>query len=257
MNKKLLIAGIAVLVSTSTMAQSAFQGFYGQIATGYESNSIGSGNGSVITLDGSESYPTSSSSQQFGGAPLVLGIGYNFSVAPKWLIGIGADYSAISQTSSAFTTGFSASVYDLSGTGTFSGNSIQLSNRFNIFIAPGYEIDSDKLIYLKAGYSSISAKLNGPSSYTASVIGLPQQQASVGMSSSTSTVGGYIVGIGYKQIITGGIYGFAEANYMSYSKPSFTTTGNINWDYGSYPITSKLSANLNSYQALVGIGYRF
>ena len=40
MKIKLLVAAAATVVASSAMAQSAFQGFYGQIGTGYESNSL-------------------------------------------------------------------------------------------------------------------------------------------------------------------------------------------------------------------------
>jgi outer membrane immunogenic protein len=250
--KKILISILLAVSASPIFAQSAFEGFYGQIGTGYESNSLGSGNGNASSSVDPQSYSPSSSSQQIGGAPLVLGIGYNFSVTPKWLIGIGADYSALSQTSSNFSTNFESPTADL--TGVLSGHSIQLSNRLNVFITPGYAIDDDKLIYLKAGYSSISAKLNGPDTYTVSSSGVQVVQVPLSSGSSTTTVGGYVVGLGYKQIIAGGIYGFIEANYMSYSKPSFSTTSTIS---NGVSATSTLSTSLNSYQALVGIGYRF
>jgi hypothetical protein len=232
------------------MAQSAFEGFYGQVSTGYESNSIGSGSGSVSSSLSGEYYSTNSSSQQINSAPLIFGLGYNFAIAPQWLVGIGADYSALSQTSSAFATSFTSSGI----TGIFSGNTIQLSNRINIFVTPSYVLAKDKLVYLKAGYSSVSAKLNGPTNYGVSAFSV---NAPVSMSSSTSTVGGYIIGLGYKQTIAGGFYGFAEANYMSYSKPSFSSTGTINYDSGPFPIASSLSTSLNTYQGLIGVGYKF
>ena len=56
--------------------------------------------------------------------------------------------------------------------------------------------------------------------------------------------------LGYKQMITSGFYGFAEANYMSYGKPSFS----VRDADGS---TQSSSPSLNSYQALVGVGYKF
>lgn len=254
MKMKFLITATSILIASPAMAQSAFQGFYGQIGTGYESNSLGSGSGNISSLVGNQNYSSNSSSQQFGGAPLVLGIGYNFSVSSKWLIGIGADYSALSQKSSNFSNNITSNFEGQDLTGTFSGNTIQLSNRFNIFITPSYAIDNDKLIYLKAGYSSVSAKLNGPDTYTVTASGVQLIQTPVSGGSSTSTVGGYVVGLGYKQIITGGIYGFVEANYMSYSKPSFSTTSLIS---NGVPITTTLSTSLSSYQALVGVGYRF
>ena len=251
MNIKLLVVAIASAFASSAMAQSAFQGFYGQISTGYESNSFGSGNGAISSPTSNEYYLLNSPSQQFGGAPLIFGVGYNFSIAPNWVLGIGADYSALSQTSSTFSSNIR--VAELPGAAAnFSGNSIQLSNRFNIFLAPGYLIDENKLVYLKAGYSSVSAKLNSPSSYDVNYNGF-DLSVPLNMGSSSSTLSGYVVGLGYKQMITNGFYGFAEANYMSYSNPSFSYSGAV----GDLPTTSNLSANLNSYQLLVGVGYKF
>ena len=40
MKIKSLVAAAATVVASSAMAQSAFEGFYGQIATGYESNQV-------------------------------------------------------------------------------------------------------------------------------------------------------------------------------------------------------------------------
>ncbi len=104
MKKLLVAAAVAGLVGAAN-AQSAFEGFYGQIGTGYESNTA-TGLNSPITF-GVQGVSvnfgnTSASNQTFGGMPLVAGIGYNFSVAPKWLLGIGFDYSFLSQESSSF-----------------------------------------------------------------------------------------------------------------------------------------------------------
>lgn len=238
MKKKLLVAALVASASTATFAQSAFEGFYGQIATGYENNSVGSMNATASDLNGSNPTPYSAPNQSFGGAPLVVGLGYNFSVAPKWLIGLGVDYSALSQTSSTFT---STNPFGE----TTSGASMKVSDRFNVFLTPGYAIDKDKLVYLKAGYSSVKVTANSPTSY----VDLNSAGPITGFSNPSSTVGGYIVGLGYKQIITGGIYGFAEGNYMSYSKPSLSTS-NSGTAYTMNP-------SLSSYQLLVGIGYKF
>lgn len=245
--KKVLIAAAAasILATPTAFAQSAFEGFYGQIATGYESNSTSSLNGTVVDPDGT-STNYSASNQSFGGAPLVIGLGYNFSVAPKWVIGLGADYSAISQKSSTF----SSALANGTAGAQINGQTIEVSNRFNIFVTPGYEIDKDKLVYLKAGYSSVQAKGAGPTTYTEpSGLSVP-----ISVSSSTTTLNGYVLGLGYKQIITGGLYGFAEGNYMSYSKAN--NSGSIVNGDGS---TSKINSNsnLSSYQLLVGVGYKF
>lgn len=244
--KKVLIAAAfaTAFVAPHTFAQSAFEGFYGQIATGYENNQLSSLNATGIS-QGNPNENWNTSNQSFGNAPLVLGLGYNFSVAPQWLVGIGADYSAISLKSST---------YDMVGTGvnagsSVTGNQLQTSNRFNIFVTPGYAIDKDKLVYLKAGYSSVSLKTTGITGCNPS----SNCTGGVNFSNPSNTLSGYVLGLGYKQIITGGFYGFAEANYMSYSKTSFNS---VNQKAGS-DYTFSTNPSLSSYQALVGVGYKF
>jgi len=254
MKMKLLVAAAATVVAGSAMAQSAFQGFYGQIATGYESNSVSTSDASardVSDRTGATRANFSSSTQTFGDAPIVVGLGYNFSIAPKWLLGVGVDYSILSQTSSAYTS-YSPTAND--GTpGTVTGQTVKVSNRFNVFVTPGYAIDKEKLVYLKAGYSSVQLQNQGPSGFQ------PGGSATVfpitpAFSQPTSTLSGYIVGLGYKQMITSGLYGFAEGNYMSYGRANVSaqngTTAGTSTNYS-------MSQSLNSYQLLVGVGYKF
>ncbi len=107
-NSLAIVAGCSVvsLLAVDAQAQSAFAGFYGQVSTGYESNQLGSlsGAGTVTPNQGTDVI-RSAPSQTFGGAPLVLGIGYYWQANDKWLIGVGADYSALSQTSSSISAG--------------------------------------------------------------------------------------------------------------------------------------------------------
>jgi outer membrane immunogenic protein len=248
MKIKLLVAAAATVVASSAMAQSAFEGFYGQVGTGYENNSYSS-LGTTGSIAGEANSNYTAGNQNANGAPLVIGFGYNFSVAPSWLIGIGADYSALSQTTGTFSSTTSGPGGNGYG-GTVSGSKFEASNRFNIFVTPGYEIDKDKLVYLKAGYSSVSIKETYPTYYKATSNHSSDSGAISGFSNPSSTVGGYIVGLGYKQMIAGGFYGFAEANYMSYSKPNFSSKTTSGYTISNNP-------SLNTYQALVGVGYKF
>ena len=249
MKNKLLAAITLTVIGSSAMAQSAFQGFYGQISTGYESNSASGLNSPLSLTDGVQSVTlgsTNASNQNFGGMPLIAGLGYNFSITPKWLIGIGADYSFLTQESSSYATNFT--IFDQQN-GVLNGSKIKVSNRFNIFITPGYEIDKDKLVYLKAGYSSIKVDSSAPSSVVNSDYAAPLP----GSAGQSKTLNGYVLGVGYKQIISGGFYGFAEGNYMSYAKQNFATT----IPQGSTSVVTNPNAGLSSYQFLVGVGYKF
>ena len=254
MKKKLLVAAALTAIAGSAMAQSAFQGFYGQLGTGYESNSASGLNSPLNITNGVQTQNlgnANASNQNFGGMPLVAGLGYNHSVAPKWLVGIGADYSFLSQESSSYSYTLSSNGFP-AGVG-LSGAKIKASNRFNVFITPGYEIDKDKLVYLKAGYSSVKVDVTAPSSITFE----GQSQPLQGLASNQSkTLSGYIVGLGYKQIISGGIYAYGEANYMSYGSSNFGRSIAVP-NSGGISLNTNTSSSLNSYQFLVGVGYKF
>ena len=274
MKNKLRLSLLGSVISialglSNTHAQSAFNGFYGQAATGYESNQLGSLSGSATEVPNNKSdIIRTAPSQTFGGAPLVFGAGYYWQANDKWLIGIGADYSALTQTSSSFpvsiTNAPGNTTVSAGTTVTANAASAQLSNRFNIFLTPGYAIDKDKLVYLKAGYSQVTTQFNRNSSVTRVAANGTSVTSPTTGGNPSSNQGGYLVGLGYKQIITSGLYGFVEGNYMSYSSPSdsYTTTVNaINnvhgiTSTGTRTVTTKFDS-LNSYQVLIGVGYAF
>jgi hypothetical protein len=267
-----LVIGSAIIgvvtVSSNAYAQSAFAGFYGQVSTGYESNQLGSVNGNYREKPNVNSdTDVSASSQNFGDAPLVLGVGYYWQASEKWLIGLGADYSALTQSSSTFPINIANTVGNsaipANTVDVQNGTSMQLSNRFNLFLTPAYAIDKDKLVYVKAGYSQVTAQYNRNSSVTKTANGVSTTTPATGGNQS-SNQGGYLIGLGYKQIITGGLYGFAEGNYMSYSAPSYTFNAkgkaiNVAHDITSTGVrTGTMNfSSLNTYQLLVGLGYAF
>ena len=261
----LLLIGFS---ASNAQAQSAFVGFYGQISTGYESNQLGGLSGTATnTPNQNTDTNRSEPSQTFGGAPLVLGAGYYWQANNKWLIGVGVDYSALSQTTSPMSLSITNAVGNNSmssgQTATSNGASFQLSNRFNLFITPGYAIDKDKLVYVKAGYSQVTAQYNRATSLTRTDNGVSTTMPSTGGSQS-SNQGGYLIGLGYKQIIKSGLYGFLEGNYMGYSAPSHSYTSTADsfnaatgvTSVGTRTVTTSFSS-LNTYQLLVGLGYAF
>jgi hypothetical protein len=99
MKTHLLLGCSVFMLSCSAFAQSQFVGAYGQIATGYESNTVSSAQ--LIGTDyGGSPNTTNSVSTTSGSAPLVLGVGYLFPVQNNFTLGIGADYSALTQETS-------------------------------------------------------------------------------------------------------------------------------------------------------------
>jgi len=256
------------LASSNSQAQSAFAGFYGQVSTGYEGNQLGTGNVTIRnTPNLNTDYDITDPSQNFGSAPLVLGMGYYWQASEKWLIGVGADYSALTQSGPTYTANFrNAPGNNAIVPGevtTAEGDSKNLSNRFNIFITPAYAIDKEKLVYLKAGYSQVSVQYNQSTSVTRTINGKSTKYSTDGGGQSDNSRG-FMVGLGYKQNITGGLYGFAEGNFMGYGTAGYSVNPVLqpgNTSRGVTPTgTRNINTNVtsfNSYQLLVGLGYAF
>jgi len=236
--KKIAIVLVAFLFAGSAVAaDSAFQGFYGQISAGYENNSVGSANFLAGVNPGTN---VNAPSVNSGAAQVNIGVGYNFPINETYLLGFGAEYSAVN--SNNLTTG------QLTGTGC--GGSCgavanyQVSNRYSVFLTPSYVVNKDSLAYLKVGYSSekVQSSLQETS---------PPYDANNNASFGSSTVNGYVLGFGYKQMVQNGFYGFGEANYYNYSSASLNNT---------LPTGLAISNNNPSpsaYNIFVGIGYKF
>jgi outer membrane immunogenic protein len=226
MNKKILFVALS-LISTATIAQSGFEGFYGQLGVGFDQNTISSSSVTFFNVD-SRSVPGSSGGSFAG----VVGLGYNFELNEDFLLGFGVDYGFI--PSSAFNGG--------SITVSFTGTQTKISNRYNIFATPGYVIDKDKLAYLKAGYSSQTVK----------IADLTTGYGTYGETMGSGSANGYVLGLGYKQMVASGFYGFGEANYYSYSGANFAAT-----TLSDTTAISGYSPKTNAYQFLAGVGYKF
>jgi hypothetical protein len=225
MKKNLLVATLLSVATTGAMAQSAFEGAYGQLGVGFDQNSVPSSPGNA-NPGGNLTFPGSNGGSFSG----VVGLGYNFAVAKDFLLGVGADYGVLPSVKTNGTN----------DTGT-SGSTI--SNRYNIFVAPGFVLAKDQLAYLKVGYSSQNVKITEESS---------DSPATNGQALGSGSASGYVLGLGYKQIVTKGFYGFGEANYYSYSGAQFGSTR-----LSDGTVISSYSPNSSAYQFLVGVGYKF
>ena len=98
-------------------------------------------------------------------------------------------------------------------------------------MSPGLVVGNDGLAYAKVGFTGMSADTGG----------------------DTTNYTGYSVGLGYKQIITGGFYGFGEVNYASYGNQTSSQSGTI----AGYPARISITSSANVTNVLVGVGYKF
>jgi hypothetical protein len=168
---------------------------------------------------------------------LVVGLGYTFEINDRYTLGVGIDYSALPQNTSI------AGISDAdSDNGPVFDYHLTISNRLNLFLSPGYAIDDTKLAYLKFGYSNQQVQYS--------------QNNCCSTPSNKDRVDGYLIGLGYKQMIsTGslkGLYGFVEANYQAYSRAHLhaTYTDGVGGKTTADPTAS-------AYNILVGVGYTF
>ena len=222
----LALAGVATFSSMQVHAQSKFDGAYGQVGVGYESVAPSYSN-SNFTVVGVGTAPINTSISNANGFTGVVTVGYMATITKDFLLGIGAEYSPIAGQKA----NYSGSVL-----GTSLGNgSYNKENAYNIFLSPATPIGADGLLYGKVGYTGATIK------------------DTFGSSSTNTNYTGYSLGLGYKQIIQGGLYGFGEFNYMSYGNQTARSTGTVS----GYTVTSSITSNANAYNLLVGVGYKF
>lgn len=225
MKKQLVVTSLITLLVSPAMAQSAFEGFYGQIGAGYQSFSDSASNATFKPTNGSTIYTQSVTNATPQGATGIIALGYTKAITESYLLGVGAEYSpfATNQASRTITT----------SAGTSFQGWIKQNNYYNIFVAPTYAFDKDKAVYLKAGWSQANAS-NPYTSYSQS---------------------GPSLGLGYKQFFSGGWYGFAEANYTMYGNTTYTIQVPATESRGSGTSTSTNASN--QLNGVVGIGYKF
>jgi hypothetical protein len=220
-NKSILIViGALASTITSVNAQSKFEGAYGQVGIGYES--VSPSTSTTLTYGGSN-IPTSiglNNSNSFAGTAT---LGYTFAVTKDFMLGFGGEYSPIESQKQNISI-------NLLGQSVPAG-SYQKKNSYNFFLSPGLMVGTDALAYAKVGYTGASFDTGG----------------------DTTNYTGYSLGLGYKQIITGGLYGFGEVNYASYgnqtSSQSTVVSGNI--------LRMSVTSSANVTNILLGLGYKF
>ncbi len=213
MKMKILVVAAATVVASSAMAQSAFEGFYAQAGIGYESTSVNPTGGR--TANGN-SY--SSSFNDSNSANVSVGVGNYFSITPTFLLGIGAEYNPLPGNKENYT---------VTGTGFALKGKYTKKDSYSIFLSPAFAINKSGLAYAKLGYTGLTLK-----------------DEPTGSASSNTNYNGYMLGLGYRQIVQGGLYGFVETNYAQYDSKS-DTSGNTG------------STKPKTMNVMLGMGYKF
>lgn len=241
-----LVLAMAGVFATSANAQStktnAWEGFFAQASVGFASFSPKLGTTTIAPAGRLAPYAAigntvnvSTSTNTLNGGYNAIGAGYNFGINESYVLGLGVNYSlgASSAGSGSFTLtapgGAGGLVPALNSTSPIS---YQLKNIWSVAAYPGYVIDKDRLAYAKIGYTGVTIGINSSTA--------PYQ---------TYGLSGYVLGLGYKQMITKSIYVLGEANYAGLSNKAATLNSSIG--------TFNSTVGGSGYDFIVGLGYRF
>ena len=221
MKIKLLMIAVLSASSTGAIAQSKFDGLYGQLGIGYEAVSPSASTSVTYAGVGIPTSAAMSNSNSFAGT---AAIGYSVTITPKFIFGVGAEFSPFAGQKENIT-------YSVGGV-SVPGGTYNKKNSYNIFVSPGLAVGPDGVTYAKVGFNGMSANTGD----------------------TTTNYTGYSLGLGYKQFIPGdGFYGFAEVNYASYGNKTYSDSVVINGNL----LTGSVKSSANVTNVLVGLGYKF
>ena len=216
----LLMAILSHVIASGVQAQtkSNFEGFFSDFSVGYRNSNTSTS--SSLTLNGTV-IPSTLSTGQLSNSISVFSAGYNFAIAPSYILGIGANISPAS--------GQAQPVQAQALNQTISLTGIKPLYNYGFFLTPGFEI-GDGLAYLKLG-----------------------TQTQVNNSNTSPNFYGYLFGLGYKQKIFQSIYLFGEADYAVFSAQTSVKTVSTSGNSINASVTTKPQGN----RFLLGLGYQF
>ena len=227
--KKILLAALCA-VSTTTLADSkVFEGFSTDLSTGYQNTER---DASSTLTSGGVTFPFSISKTDESKAVAVLGAAYSMALSSNYLLGIGFDYD--------FTDHDTGNPV-LDGGGDPSTVSFELTDAMSLYLKPQLMLTDKSQIYAKLAY--IRADLEGHDSTSDFV------------SATTESLDGYSIGGGFASMISDNVSLFVEANYFNYGteEVGFTYDDSIAEVGGTLYSPSDISG----YNAKIGIAYTF
>lgn len=231
MSTRYIVLALLMFGCLNASGQSVFEGFYIQAGLGGETFLPTATNESLDVKNGpyagiysrTSTYPRTF---DFTGTVTVGAMG---AITDRFLLGVGVEWEPTPAGLDTVTTTGQA--------GVVSKSTYEQRFHFNFFLSPAYVLDQDKLVYGKVGYHQAHSDVGFDGEFT------PDHIAE-----------GLGIGAGYKQIVSGKLYVFGEANYYhlvptDYSVSTVTSAG------AYYIANSTISTT--GYSIYVGIGYTF
>jgi outer membrane immunogenic protein len=228
-----LVLAMAGVFATSANAQSAktnpWEGFYAEAAVGWGQFNPTIDNASIQSTRLGRTLPVTTQQDNLSSGKNKVGLGYTFGINEKYTLGIAASYSL--GASSAANGSFYSTLPNGVNTSPV-WFKYQIKDVWSVTLNPGYVIDKDKLVYAKVGMTGNTMGING---------GTANYQ--------TVNFTGYVLGLGYKQLVTKSIYVLGEVNYAGISSKTATiqTSGG--------PLSGNVGGS--GVDLMVGVGYKF
>lgn len=231
-----LVLAMAGVFATSANAQSAktnpWEGFYAEAAVGWGQFNPTISNASLTPRAGllaGRNLPVTTQQDNLSSGINKIGLGYTYGINEQYTLGIAASYSL--GASSAANGSFYAT-YPSGANSSPVWFKYQIKDVWSVTLNPGYVIDKDKLAYAKVGMTGNTMGING---------GTANYQ--------TVNFTGYVLGLGYKQLVTKSIYFLGEVNYAGISSKTATI------QTSSGPLTGNVGGS--GVDVIVGVGYKF
>ncbi len=233
--RTLLAVSLTLTAGAISAEPSKFNGLFGQVGIGYESANPTSVSGTLsVNNRSSPVNPNFSSSNSFAGTAT---IGWYQDIAKGFLIGVGAEYSPFEGSKSDMSV--SSNIRAPGQNNLRNDYQWQKKDSYNIFISPAMIVGTDGLAYAKIGFTGAKA-----TEYIST-------QSGRGLDYNFT---GYSLGLGYKHMFASGWYGFVEFNYADYGSQTKSASNPLP---GNRTLTSSGTNGLQTYNGLVGIGYKF
>ena len=229
-----LVLALTAAFATSAHAQSAkvnpWEGFYAEAAVGWAQFNPTINNASIqSTALRGRTLPVTTQQDNLSSGKNKIGLGYTYGINDRYTLGIAASYSL--GASSAANGSFYATLPSGANTSP-TWFKYQIKDVWSVTVNPGYVIDKDKLAYAKVGMTGNTMGING---------GTANYQ--------TVNFTGYVLGLGYKQLVTKSIYVLGEVNYAGISSKTATIQTN------NGPLTGNVGGS--GADVMVGVGYKF
>ena len=199
-------------------ASTNFDSFFADFGFGYRE--VNSGISSSLSVNGTP-IPSTLSSGQPANIVSAFTFGYNLPIHSVFKLGIGANIAPANGQAQQIQVQARNQEVSLPG--------IKPLYNYGFFLAPSLVI-GDGLAYLKVG-----------------------SQTQVNNSNTSPNFNGYLLGVGYKQLVSQSIYIFGEADYGSYSAQTSSRTVSSSGRSINASVTNKPQGS----RYLMGVGYQF